>query len=161
MANGVGEISFYSDRAHWKIPYFLDIPHKFGTVIHSPYFHFKDRKWIMRIYPNGSKVEDPGSEGWFGMKVSDCTTSKPCRCYVRFGIIGKFERDIVNHTGIEISGLDGCSAYSRTRLIPRSTIESNKDSIVPGGVLHLFCNVEKIGGSAVNSVQLVKETGGR
>lgn len=179
MSNEIGEISIDSNRAHWKIPYFFDIPHEIGTDFFSPAFQFKGRRWVMSIYPNGSKRRDPwpngifpsGSmsldpetEGWFGMKVSD-RTSWPCyfKLDVRFGIVGKFEEDIVNYRGTAVLQhyeKNANSDYRRSKLILRSTIESNKDRIVPGGELHLFMTVEKVDDSGIPITQ-VKAIDGR
>lgn len=67
-----GEISFYSNRAHWKIPYFLDIPQEKYMDICSPRFQFGGKDWRMRIDPFGINDNYPESTGWFGMTVHNC-----------------------------------------------------------------------------------------
>lgn len=152
----IGEISFYSSRAHWKIPYFFDIPQEMNTEIQSPRFEFEDRHWRITIYPNGSEYEDPDSAGWFGMNVRKTNTLECCRrCDVRLGIIGRQEEEVVNYRAA------GSSCFRRTKLIRRSAIESNKDRIVPGGHLHLFISVEEIEYSAVNQVSQLKSKEGK
>lgn len=155
MAEYIGDISFYSNRAHWKIPYFLDIPQEINMQIQSPKFEFMDRDWRITIYPNGNIYEDSDSAGWFGMRIRCTNNWGHSPCDVRLGIIGKFEEDIVNYLAT------GNLVFRRTKLIRCSAIESNKDRIVPGGHLHLFMSIEEINGSVVNQITQVKSKDGK
>lgn len=154
LTHDIGEISFYSNRAHWKIPFFLDIPHRIDSFICSPRFQFEGRNWIITICLNGT-TEFANCEGWFGMEVSHEYLECSSKLDVRFGIIGRNEEDIVNYRAHKTS------TYRRTKIIRYSAIESNKAYILPGGFLHLFMSVEEIDDSVVNPVTQVKAKNGK